>query len=274
VSDRIGRVLVIGATGSIGRLVVQRLLELGDRPRALTRDVERARRVLGTKVDIVTGDLTDAASLRGALEDVAAVVMTHGAPYGSGDYEAIDYGAVPALLEALAGRRVRVAFMSSIGVTGNGGSSRELLDWKRRGERLLRASGLPYTVARPGWFDAGSGREQHADVRQGDRTSTGRSGGSTSPRSSSRHCAHRARSARRSRSSRSTVRRSPIGTPPSPQRRQTSQGHSTARRTGRGSPSTARTGSQRTSAGTGLSPVRRLPLGRSRVLGGRRSRAH
>jgi uncharacterized protein YbjT (DUF2867 family) len=26
-------------------------------------------------------------------------------------------------------------------------------DWKRRGERLVRASGLPYTIVRPGWFD-------------------------------------------------------------------------------------------------------------------------
>ena len=172
-SEPTGRVLVIGATGSIGRLVVRRLLELGDAPRALTRDVARAHRVLGTAVDIVAGDLTDPASLRAALEDVAAVVLTHGAPYGSGDYEAIDYGAVPALLDALAGRRVRVALMSSIGVTGSGGSSRGLLDWKRRGERLLRASGLPYTVVRPGWFDAGSGREQHLDLRQGDRTEYG-----------------------------------------------------------------------------------------------------
>src|SRR4051794_41689926 len=79
----------------------------------------------------------------------------------------------PPLLEALAGRPVRVALMSSIGVTGSGGTSRGLLDWKHRGERLLRASGLPYTTVRPGWFDAGSGSEQRIDLRQGDRTEYG-----------------------------------------------------------------------------------------------------
>jgi uncharacterized protein YbjT (DUF2867 family) len=63
--------------------------------------------------------------------------------------------------------------MTSIGVTGSGGSSRELLDWKRRGERLLRCSGLPYTIVRPGWFDAGSGHEERVDLRQGDRTEYG-----------------------------------------------------------------------------------------------------
>ncbi|MFC9461268.1 NAD(P)H-binding protein [Streptomyces sp. NPDC056983] len=33
--------------------------------------------------------------------------------------------------------------------------------WKRRSERLLRASGLPYTIVRPGWFDhAGAGQRR------------------------------------------------------------------------------------------------------------------
>jgi uncharacterized protein YbjT (DUF2867 family) len=60
-----------------------------------------------------------------------------------------------------------------IGVNGTGGSSRELLNWKRRGERLLRTSGLPCTVVRPGWFDAGDGTEPHVDLRQGDATDYG-----------------------------------------------------------------------------------------------------
>lgn len=170
-------VLVVGGTGSLGRLVVARLLELGDPPRVLSRNPDRARRALASdvaqEVDVVAGDITDAASLTPALDGVDAVVMTHGAPYGSGDYEAIDYGAVRTLLTALEGRVVRVALMSSIGVTGTGRGSRDLLDWKRRGERLLRASGLPYTVVRPGWFDAGTGAELRIDLRQGDSTEYG-----------------------------------------------------------------------------------------------------
>jgi uncharacterized protein YbjT (DUF2867 family) len=44
----------------------------------------------------------------------------------------------------------------AIGVTnrdGNYNRQAEAHDWKRRGERLVRASGLPYTIVRPGWFD-------------------------------------------------------------------------------------------------------------------------
>jgi uncharacterized protein YbjT (DUF2867 family) len=166
-------VLVLGGTGSIGRLVVARLIVLGDEARALTRNPDRARRTLPRHTEVVAGDVTDPTSIAAALDGIDAVVMTHGATYGSGDYADIDYGAVPALLEALEGRVVQVALMSSIGVTGTGGSPRDLLNWKRRGERLLRASGLPYTIVRPGWFDAGTGTEQHVDLRQGDSTEYG-----------------------------------------------------------------------------------------------------
>jgi uncharacterized protein YbjT (DUF2867 family) len=167
------RVLVLGGTGSIGRLVVARLLDLGDHARVVTRSHARARRSLPAGVEVVPGDLSDVASIAAALEGIDAVVLTHGAPYGSGEYEAVDYGAVPTLLDALDGRQVRVALMSSIGVTATGGSSRGLLDWKRRGERLLRSSGLPSTIVRPGWFDAGTGTEEHVDLRQGDLTEYG-----------------------------------------------------------------------------------------------------
>jgi uncharacterized protein YbjT (DUF2867 family) len=164
-------VLLIGGTGSIGRRVVPVLLELGHTPRVLTRNPDRARVADGAEV--VGGDLADATSLGAAVRSVEAVVMTHGAPYGSGNYDGVDYGAVPALLQALDGRDVRVALMSSIGVTGTGGSSRDLLNWKRRAERLLRASGLPCTMVRPGWFDAGTGTEARVDLRQGDATEYG-----------------------------------------------------------------------------------------------------
>ena len=164
-------VLLIGGTGSIGRLVATQLLELGDTPRVLARNPDRAR--TPDAAQVVRGDLTDPAALLNSLDGVDAVVMTHGAPYGSGHYEAVDNGAVPAVHDAVQGRDVRVALMSSIGVTGTGGASRELLDWKRRGERLLRASGLPFTIVRPGWFDAGTGTETHVDLRQGDATKYG-----------------------------------------------------------------------------------------------------
>jgi uncharacterized protein YbjT (DUF2867 family) len=87
-------------------------------------------------------------------------VFTH----GSSDGEAVNYGAVRNVLRALGGRRVRIALMTSIGVT----QRYDLSDWKRRGERLLRASGNDYTIVRPGWFDYNDSGQFQITMRQGD----------------------------------------------------------------------------------------------------------
>ena len=83
--------LVVGATGQTGRVVVATALQQGRQVRALARDVDRARRLL-SGADVVGGDLTDAATLTTAVEGVDAVVFTHGATADRGGYERVDYG--------------------------------------------------------------------------------------------------------------------------------------------------------------------------------------
>lgn len=165
-AERPGSVLVIGATGSIGVPTVALAARLGLSVRAVSRSARRARRALGDDVDIVEADITDAASLRGAVAGMGAVIMTHG---GDMNPERVCYGPVVALLEALDGRSVPVALMSSINVTHHSlGPFAAALDWKLRGERLLRASGLPVTVVRPGWFDDAGPGDNRVELRQGD----------------------------------------------------------------------------------------------------------
>src|SRR3954471_20091427 len=141
-------VLVVGATGGIGRRVVAAAQRHGLDVRALVRDPARAERLLPPAA-LVPGDLGAPDSLTAAVSGVDAVVFTHG---GNGSPDAarrIDYGGVAAVLQALDGRKPRLALMTSIGVSrrgAHGGSTGQLLDWKRRSERLVRASGAPYTV--------------------------------------------------------------------------------------------------------------------------------
>ena len=165
-------VLVVGATGSIGRLVVAEALRQGHAVRALVRDAARARG-LPQDAQRVVGDLTRAETLAAAVESVDAVVFTHGSSGGGkSGAEQVDYGAVRNVLRALAGRSVRLALMTSIGVTNREGAynrSTHIHDWKRRGERLVRASGLPYTIVRPGWFDLQASDPQRLVLLQGDR---------------------------------------------------------------------------------------------------------
>jgi uncharacterized protein YbjT (DUF2867 family) len=147
------RLLVVGATGGIGSRVVAAAQQLDLPVRALVRDVARAERTL-PGVELVRGDLERADSLADALAGVDAIVFTHGGNGSPDQARRIDYGGVANVLHALDGRTPRIALMTSIGVTRQGrGSVGELLDWKRRSERLVRASGAPYTIVRPGWFD-------------------------------------------------------------------------------------------------------------------------
>jgi uncharacterized protein YbjT (DUF2867 family) len=155
------RVLVVGATGSIGSRVVAAAQRLDLPVRGLVRDVARAERSL-PGVELVRGDLEQPGSLTDALAGVDAIVFTHGGNGSPDQARRIDYGGVANVLHALDGRTPRIALMTSIGVSRQGrGSVGELLDWKRRSERLVRASGAPYTIVRPGWFDhVGSGDER------------------------------------------------------------------------------------------------------------------
>lgn len=165
----VSTVLVVGATGRIGRLVVAAALRQGLRVRALVRDQKRAADIL-PGATLVSGDLTRVADLSAAVEGVDAVILTHGSSgYGARDLEDVDYGAVANLLTALDGRRVRIALMTSINVNERSGAYQDLLDWKRRGERLLRASGQPYTIVRPGWFATLGANNRAVTLEQGDK---------------------------------------------------------------------------------------------------------
>lgn len=171
-------VLVVGATGSIGRLVVQEALRQGHVVRALVRTPDKASQ-LPREAHIALGDVTRADTLPAAVEGVEAIVFTLGSDgAGKAGAESVDYGGVRNVLRALGARKARIALMTSIGVTNRTGSynrSTESHDWKRRSERLVRASKLPYTIVRPGWFDYNGPNEHQLVLLQGDTRQKGNS---------------------------------------------------------------------------------------------------
>lgn len=155
-------ILLVGGTGSIGRLVAERALADGHRVRVLTRRPE----AVTSGADAVVGDLTDPSTVDAAVDGIDAVVFTHGAPYGSSLLQDVDYGGVRNVLEAIGAHTVRIALMTAIGVTNRAGGFH---DWKRRSERLVRASGHPYTIVRPSWFDMNDTDQHRLRFLQGDR---------------------------------------------------------------------------------------------------------
>src|SRR6266566_2240138 len=94
-------VLVTGATGRAGRLVVDQLLGAGLPVRALTR--RPAAATLPAAVEVVAGDLTVPESLDAPLLDVSAVFLVWTASPTT----------APAVIERLATHVRRVVFLSS-----------------------------------------------------------------------------------------------------------------------------------------------------------------
>ena len=112
--EAMSTVLIVGASGSIGRLVVAEALEAGYETRALVRNETQADTFpAGTRV--VVGDLTDAETLRPAVAGVTVIVFTHGSHGSPRDAELVDYGAVRNVLSVLEAP-ARIALMTAIGV--------------------------------------------------------------------------------------------------------------------------------------------------------------
>ena len=175
-TDLSATLLVVGATGSIGSLVVAEAVREGYTVRALVRDAKKASD-LAPAAERFVGDLTRADTLTNAVKGIGAVVFTHGTyDADSKTAERVDYGAVRNVLSVLGSRQVRIALMTAIGVTSRTGpsqSNNERHDWKRRGERLVRASGMPYTIVRPGWFDYNAKDQHRLVMLQGDTRHAG-----------------------------------------------------------------------------------------------------
>ncbi|MEL6928436.1 MAG: NAD(P)H-binding protein, partial [Cyanobacteria bacterium J06600_6] len=72
-------ILVAGATGGVGKRVVQQLLERGYHVRALVRDLERAKAILPKQAELFEADITIAETLKpGMMAGVEAVICCTG----------------------------------------------------------------------------------------------------------------------------------------------------------------------------------------------------
>jgi uncharacterized protein YbjT (DUF2867 family) len=140
-------VLVTGATGRIGRIVVDQLLDAGVAVRALARR-SAAATTLPAEVEVFTGDLTVPESLDPALKGTGAVFLVWTAPPQT----------AAAVIERLSAHVRRVVLLSSPHQTPHPffQQPNPMAVLHADIERLIAATGLESTIIRPGMLASNS----------------------------------------------------------------------------------------------------------------------
>ena len=144
------KLVVLGATGGTGRVVVEQALAAGHTVTALVRSPEKLA-TSQPNLRVVTGSATDLQSLAGALEGADAVISTLG---GGGSVIADSTSAIVAAARQTGVRRVVVLSswvvqrdrMSPVLRLATGIAMKGLIKDKSAGEQRLRRSDLDWTV--------------------------------------------------------------------------------------------------------------------------------
>jgi uncharacterized protein YbjT (DUF2867 family) len=152
-------ILVIGATGTVGRQVASQLAARGVAVRALARNPEAAG--LPPEVEVVRGDLTVPESLDGCLDGVDTMFVTWTAPAS----------AVDGAWERIAKRARRIVYLSAPIKTPHplfqASQPNPGATLHARIERLIADAGVDWTFVRPGMFAANALFWWAAQIRAG-----------------------------------------------------------------------------------------------------------
>ncbi|MFV0559009.1 MAG: NAD(P)H-binding protein [Enterococcus sp.] len=150
-------VLLIGATGTVGSAVREKLLqETDDKLTLFARHTSRLKSA-SSREAIIAGDVNSTEDLQKALSDQDVVFVAL-----SGNLGAMAENIVNVMETSPVKRLI---FITSMGIydeipnsVGSGGnlSRNPVLETYRKAADIIEASDLNYTIIRPGWFDNGT----------------------------------------------------------------------------------------------------------------------
>jgi uncharacterized protein YbjT (DUF2867 family) len=164
------KILVLGATGGTGRLIVDQAVARGDDVAVLVRSAEKAKDLKGAK--IIVGDARDEAALRQAVKGRDGVVSALGTPASPFKEVTLLSTATRALVKAMEAENVsRLVAITGIGAGDSAGHGGFLFDKlifplllrnvyadKDRQEAIVKNSGLAWTLVRPSVLNNKPGR--------------------------------------------------------------------------------------------------------------------
>ena len=167
-------VAVAGGHGKIGLRLLRLLAERGDRARGLIRNPDHAADLEAAGAVAVGADLEnlDADAIARGISGCDAIVFAAGAGPGSGAARkrTVDYGGAVKLIEVAKMNGIsRYLIVSAMGVrdpAARGEQMRPYYEAKLEADEALAASGLDYTIVRPGRLtdDRGTGLIEAADA--------------------------------------------------------------------------------------------------------------
>jgi uncharacterized protein YbjT (DUF2867 family) len=150
------KAFVAGATGETGRRIVKELVDRQVPVRAMVRDIAKARSILPAEVELIIGDVLDPSSIATAIGDSTVILCATGAKPSfdpTGPYQ-VDYQGTKNLVDAAKAQQIeQFVFVSSLCVSKLFHPLNLfwlILWWKQQAEHYLQASGLNYTIVRPG----------------------------------------------------------------------------------------------------------------------------
>lgn len=157
------KILVLGATGATGLLIVRKALAEGHSVVALVRSKAKAEAAGLVGIDLVEGDATDETALTRAIAGCDAVISSLGTAMSPFREVTMLSTATRALVGVMATQNVRrLICITGLGAgdsRGHGGfffdrvflplMLRKVYDDKNRQEDVIRASALDWTIVRP-----------------------------------------------------------------------------------------------------------------------------
>ncbi|MDJ0615809.1 MAG: SDR family oxidoreductase [Calothrix sp. MO_192.B10] len=148
-------ILIVGATGTLGRQVARHAIDEGYKVRCLVRSLKKAAFLKEWGAELVRGDLCRPETLAPALEGVTAVIDAATArPTDSLSIKQVDWEGKVALIQAAKAAQVeRFIFLSILNAEKY--PEVPLMEIKRCTELFLAESGLNYTILRLAGFMQG-----------------------------------------------------------------------------------------------------------------------
>ncbi len=148
-------ILVIGASGFVGKHLTQKLLTEGYKVRCLARNPDKVEDLAAAGCEIIKGDISDLASIQKAVQSMDAVYIaihtlsTQQANTNSDGFMDIELLGLQNIVESCKTHHVkRVIYVTFLGVDKNAASEWSRGRWKT--EQFLLNSGLDATIIRPG----------------------------------------------------------------------------------------------------------------------------